>query len=118
MKTLTARDLAVADDGSYYTILGCGEPLEEWVKGYEKILETEEIGKPTEWFQTTGASVNLYATTKFGVLPAARDLFKDDLTLLMFPLIGLHVGRLAMTKLFMSDRWFDDIVENMRPGHD
>ena len=118
MKTLTARDLADADDGSYYTILGCGEPLEEWVEGYEKILETEEIGKPTEWFQTTGASVNLYARQKFGRPLEIDDMFKDDLTILMFALTDLNVGRLAATKLFMSDRWFDDIISNMRPRRD
>ena len=28
------------------------------------------------------------------------------------PLAGLYMGRLAIFKILMSDRWFDDIVDN------
>ena len=38
--------------------------------------------------------------------------YPDDLTFLMFPLTGLNMGRLAIFKILMSDRWFDDIVDN------
>lgn len=115
MKTLTSDDLAAADDGSYYTIAGCGGPLEAWVEGYQKVLGDQEVGTPTEWFQTTGANVNLYAAKKMGATPRHEDMFKDDLTILMFPLTDLNVPRLAVVKLQMEDRWFDDIIANIRP---
>lgn len=44
---------------------------------------------------------------------ACDDPFRDDLTVLTFPLDGLHVGKLAMFKLTMEDRWFDDVTDNM-----
>lgn len=116
MNTLTAEGLAAAEGGSYYTISGCGEPLDEWVAGYEKELKDREIGTPTEWFSASGDSINLYATEKHGVPLRPEDKFKGDLTLLMFPLTGLDVGRLAMFKLQMDDRWFDDVVANMHPS--
>lgn len=40
--------------------------------------------------------------------------YPDGLTFLMFPLTGLNMGRLAIFKILMSDRWFDDIVDNNR----
>lgn len=33
--------------------------------------------------------------------------------MLMFPLDGLNVGKLAMFKIRFGVRWFDDIVDNM-----
>lgn len=38
--------------------------------------------------------------------------FKNDLKFLAFPLDGLNVGKLAMFKLKMGDRWSDDIIAN------
>ena len=118
MKTLTNRELAAAEKGSYYTILGAGGPLEDWVSGYEKLLEENEVGKPTEWFQTTGANVNLYATRVLRGPIAAGDEFQEDLTILMFPLGGLNMRRLAVLKVMTQDRWFDDIIANMAPADD
>ena len=118
MKTLTSQELSAADAGSYYTILGAGGPLEDWVSAYEKLLEENEVGKPTEWFQTTGASVNLYATRVLRGPIAAGDEFQEDLTILMFPLGGLNVSHLVVFKVIMGDRWFDDIIANMAPADD
>lgn len=114
MRVLYSDDLADAYRGSYYTISGAGGSLDEWVTNYESLLGEKEIGKPVEWFQTTGESVNAFAATYRGspILPADR--FIPDLTLLMFPLTDLHVGHLAMFKIIMRDRWFEDIIQNMR----
>lgn len=106
MQTLT-NGLEKAYEGSFYTILGAGGDLQEWQDGYEKLLEDNGIGKPTEWFQTTGAEINAFAGENDNPFP-------DDLTCLLFPLDGLNVGKLAMFKLSMGDRWFDDVVDNMR----
>lgn len=107
-------DLQVAYDGSWYCIAGAGGELSEWTVGYEKLLASEDIGKPTGWFQTTGAAVNAFAERKHGGLLVARDAFQDDLVILLFPLDGLVVGTLAITKILMEDRWFDDVIDNMQ----
>lgn len=109
------EDLNVADKGSFYTICGAGGDLAEWVNGYEDLLEKAGIGKPRKWFRTTGADVNLFAMKKVGGLIRDNDLFQNDLTILLFPLDGIVAGgKLALFKLQMQDRWFDDIIANMR----
>jgi hypothetical protein len=104
------EDLTEADEGSYYTIAGCGGDLAEWVAGYEEWLAAAEIGKPTAWYRVNGAQVNEFAGT---VKP--DDRFQPDVTMLLFPLDGLDVGKLAVFKLAHADRWFDDVIANMRP---
>jgi hypothetical protein len=106
MKT---ADLTQAYEGSFYTICGAGGELAEWQTGMETWLAKEGIGKPADWYQTTGGAVNEYAGTRGEVI----NPFKDDLTIIMFPLEGLHVGKLAIFKTMAGDRWFDDIVQNM-----
>jgi hypothetical protein len=114
VKTLTAADLHEAQAGSFYTIAGTGGPLHEYIEAVENFLAAEEVGKPQEWFTTKGHEVNEYARlTKRGEI-LANDKFPSDLTFLLFPLDMLDVDRLAIIKLRMGDRWFDDIVENMR----
>lgn len=103
-------DVQKAYDGSWYFIAGTGGDLAEWVEGYEKALATHEVGKPTAWFQTTGAAINGLAG------PENTNPYPDDLTCLLFPLDGLDVGRLALFKIAMEDRWFDDVIDNMRPS--
>ena len=93
-------------EGSYYTITGCGGDLKEWMDGYEKMLKEEGIGRPVEWVEFTGKDMNEHFHLKGSVA------YHDDLHFLAFPLDGLNVGKLAMFKLAMQDRWFDDIVEN------
>lgn len=107
-------DLAKAYEGSYYFIAGAGGDLAEWTTGYEGLLAEAEIGKPTQWLQTNGATVNMFAVEKKGGQIEDRDCFPGDLTCLLFPLDGLHAGRLAMFKIQAQDRWFDDVVQNMR----
>ena len=99
-------NLQEAYKGSYYTILGAGGDLQEWVAGYEEMLAENEIGKPTAWFYAKGAQVN----KEFGL--TGREAFKDRLTILFFPLDDLDIGKLAIFKLRMGDRWFDDIIDN------
>jgi len=108
-------DLKKAKEGSYYFISGAGGDLAEWVKGYEDLLEQEGIGKPVKWFQTTGAAVNDFAFPG-GWMTTMRQAFPHDLTCLAFPLDGLNAGKLAMFKMRAQDRWFDDVVDNMRRG--
>jgi len=94
--------------GSYYTIVGCGGELAEWTEGYTQMLEEGGIGRPSRFITFKGADMNMhYGLTESNAYP-------EDLTCLMFPLDGLDGGRLAMFKLQMRDRWFDDIVDNNR----
>lgn len=106
-------DLKAAYEGSYYFIAGTGDPLEEWVSGYEGLLKEQEIGTPTKWLKTNGATINTFADSGAHFIQP-RDRFAGDLTCLLFPLDGLHGGRLAMFKIQMQDRWFDDVIQNMR----
>lgn len=96
-----------AYEGSYYTILGCGGDLNEWAAKYCELLEEYGIGTPKEFFAFEGADMNeAYGLT-------GNNAYKDELHCLMFPLDGL-ADNLAMFKLGMGDRWFDDIVDNNR----
>lgn len=100
--------LQKAYEGSYYTIEGCGGDLEEWKKGYEEQLKIADIGKPIKWIEFTGKDMNeIYNLS-------GNNRYQDDFHFLAFPLDGLNVGKLAMFKLAMGDRWFDDIVDNNR----
>lgn len=117
MKTLTALNgLPEAEAGSYYTICGTADPIADWLEGYEKIMSDLGVGRPQEWFRTTGSEVNSYAkitrARAYEIHP--HDRFPDELPILLFSLDGLDVGKLAIMKLRMEDRWFDDIIQNMR----
>lgn len=114
MVLLKKADLVTAEKESWYTIAGAGGDPQEWVDGVEKLLAEEGIGKPVAWYRSTGKDVNAQAGS--GVCP--NDQFQESLAFLLFPLTGLHVGKLAMFKLQMQDRWFDDIVDNMRRSAD
>lgn len=95
-----------AYEGSYYTIIGCGGDLKEWKEGYNKMLKEQGIGEPKEWHHFTGKEYNEEFET------TGNNRYPDDLNFLCFPLGGMDVGKLAMFKLAMQDRWFDDIVDN------
>ena len=110
-KVKVLADLSTAELGSYYTIAGAGGDLDEWVDGLTGVLVESGIGAPTGWYSTTVAAVNDYAKPN-----RHQDAFKPGLTFLMFPLDGLDVGRLAILRLQQGDRWFDDMVTNMRGG--
>lgn len=106
----TLDDLQKAYDGSYYFIGGAGGDLTEWVDGYNNLMAEQNVGKPVEWLQTTGAAINQFA----GESVHPKDQFPLDLTCLLFPLDTLNVGVLAIFKIQMQDRWFDDVIQNMR----
>lgn len=95
-----------AYNGSYYTIIGAGGDLQEWKNGYQELLNKEGIGTIKEWITFTGADMNNKYQLK------GDNAYPNDLTFLAFPLDGLNIGKLAMFKLRMEDRWFDDIVDN------
>ena len=95
-----------AYSGSYYTITGAGGDLNKWKEGYNELLAKENIGSVDNWITFTGTDMNA-----FGHL-TANNAYPDDLTFLAFPLDNLDIGKLAIFKLKMEDRWFDDIVDN------
>lgn len=96
-----------AYNGSYYTIIGCGEELEEYIEGYREMLGESKIGAPAKWITFTGREMNLF----YGLTD--NNAYRDNLVFLMFPLDRLHIGKLAAFKIMMGDRWFDDIVDNV-----
>lgn len=97
-----------AYNGSYYTIIGCGGDLNEWKNGYQEMLDEQGIGKITEWLHITGKEMN----DEFELTDNLR--YKDDLNILAFSLEGLKCAQLAMFKIRMMDRWFDDVVDNLK----
>lgn len=107
-------DLQKANSESWYFIAGAGGDLQDWVTGYQDLMETAGIGKPTSWFYSSGATVNLAMRTIHGGDIHPDDEFPNNLTCLLFPLEGLNISALAMFKLRMQDRWFDDVVDNVR----
>lgn len=92
--------------GSWYTITGVGGNKQEWKNGYQALMNQANIGTIKEWVEFTGAEMNAY----YGLTDT--NAYPDDLNFLAFPLDDLNVGKLAMFKLQMQDRWFDDIVAN------
>ena len=106
MTALRKANIKKADKGSMYTIVGAGGNVQEWVNGYHQLLDKAEIGKPVEWFISKGKDVN----EEFKLEGVHR--FPEDLTFLFFPLDGLNLSELAMFRLRMKDRWFDDLIDN------
>lgn len=104
--TIKNEILRKAYEGSYYTIIGAGGDLEEWKNGYSGLLAEKKIGSVSGWVSFKGSAVN----AEFGLTGDNR--YDDNLTFLAFPLDGLDVGKLAIFKLQMGDRWFDDVVDN------
>lgn len=100
--------LEEAYNGSYYTIIGCGGDLEEWKNGYQDLLNKENIGEITKWVEFTGKDMNDELELD------GDNRYPDDLHFLAFSLDNLLIPRLAMFKIKMGDRWFDDIVDNLR----
>lgn len=106
MNKITNPKLREAFDGSYYTILGCGGDIETWKNGYQHILDIDNIGKITKWIEFTGAELN----EEFDLHGISA--FRKDLHCLAFSLEGLDVSKLAIIRISMQDRWFDDFVDN------
>ena len=106
IKTLTNDELKSLAATSVYTITGAGGDIQEWVNGYDKLLREQNIGSPKKWMTFTGKQMN----ECFDLADAKR--YENDVIFLAFPLDGLDMEKLAMFKLGMEDRWFDDIVTN------
>lgn len=109
-----SAELDAAYEGWYYTIVGAGGNLEDWKKGIQDLLTKENIGTITKWIDFKGKDMN----DKYGLTGDNR--YPEDLTFLAFAIDGLDVGKLAIFKLRMGDRWFTDIVDNdrRREGYD
>lgn len=99
--------LKKAYEGSYYTITGAGGDLQEWKDGYNNLLKENGIGEISEWVEFSGKDMN----EEFDLI--GEDQYREDLLFLAFPLDGLDGGKLALFKMRMRDRWFDDIVNNL-----
>ena len=106
---LNEQNIGQAYEDWYYTILGSGGDLNEWMTGYQELLDKEEIGKVKQWYKTSGKVLN----NAWGLV--GDNSFKDDLSILLFDYEGMNVGKLAIFKLKMGDRWFTDIIDNSVP---
>ena len=103
---ITAAEFPTLYDGSWYTIEGAGGNVEEWEKGIQDLLNKEGIGEVKRWVTYSGKDMNEWAKL------TGTNAYPDDLTFISFPLDGLDSGKLAIFKIRMRDRWFDDIVDN------
>jgi len=101
-----------AYENSWYTILGASD-IREYAEGYVDLMEKAGIGSPSKFVAIHGGTVNQFAQIRAGAVLAPTDLLPSDLTVIIFPLDSLDVGKLAMFKLQMEDRWFDDVIQNM-----
>ena len=98
--------LRKAYEGSYYTIEGAGGDPKEWKDGFAEMLAERGIGSITKWIEFTGKDMN----DEFHL--TGKNRYPDNFHFMAFPFDGLDVNKLAMFKLQMRDRWFDDIVDN------
>lgn len=103
---LDMETIEQAYDGWYYTILGAGGDLNEWMEGLQEIFEEQGIGKVKQWYHTTGKVLN----DKWDL--TGNNRFKNNLSILMFDYEGMNVPKLAIFKLRAGDRWFTDIIDN------
>lgn len=115
IKVVTAEEgLKEAYDGSYYFI-NTGIPedgVDQYVEGYHGLLSEHEAGRPEFWVTTTGAEINNFAFPE-GWRSDWNECFPPNLKFLMFTLDGTN-AKLPLFKLMAGDRWFDDVVDNMR----
>ena len=103
---LTKTELLKLAKTSAYTITGAGGDLSEWISGYTDLLINEGIGSPKNWMTFTGEQMNeTFQLT-------GKNRYKKNTTFLSFSLEGLDTSKLAIFKLRMQDRWFDDICQN------
>jgi len=106
IEQLTTEQVKELAKTSAYTITGAGGDLDKWTTGYTKLLNEQGIRTPKNWFTFCGEQMN----AAFELAGDCR--FKSDITFLAFTLDGLNIGKLAIFKMRMEDRWFDDIVDN------
>ena len=94
---------------SAFTFEGLGfDNFDELKDQINETLEQENIGrvKSENFFTYKGKDMNDY----YGLTGSNR--YPDDLTFVSFLFDGLDIGRLAMFKIRIGARWFDDIVSN------
>ena len=72
------------------------------------MLDEQNIGTIKEWVEFSGKDMNDY----YELTNSNR--YQDNLHFLAFSLDGLDVSKLAVFKIRMQDRWFDDIVDGNR----
>lgn len=105
---LNEDNIHQAYEGAYYTILGAGGKMQEWYVGYQDLLNRTNVGTIKQWYSTTGKVLNNRYKLK------GKNRFKDNLKILMFPLDGLDVSKLAMFRLRVEDHWFNDVIDNSK----
>lgn len=96
-------------NGSAFTFEGLGfDSFDELKDQINEILEQENIGrvKSENFFTYKGKDMNDY------YLLTGSNRYPDDLTFVSFLNDGLDIGRLAMFKIRIGARWYDDIVSN------
>lgn len=103
---LNKDNIGIAYDRWFYTILGAGGDINEWIQGYQDLCDKEGIGTIKQWYRTTGKVLN----DAYDLIGGHR--FKANLNILMFDYEGMDVGKLAIFKLKMGDRWFTDVIDN------
>lgn len=95
-----------AYNGSYFTVLGAGGPISDWTDGLTGMLAEEGMGEPKEFIVFSGKDMNRH----YGL--TGTNAYDGSLTCVMFPLDGIDTVKLAMFKMAIGARWFDDIVDN------
>ena len=95
-----------AYNGSYYTIEGAAGEPNEWAENISALLHQQGIGTPKEFISFRGEDMNDHYNL------TGTNAYQDDLSFIGFSIDGLNIERLAIFKLRMGDRWFNDIVDN------
>lgn len=94
------------EKGSFYTVVGAGGDLQEWCKAFVKLLSERGISAPKYFTSFTGEEMNSHYRL------IGENKYLADLTFFAFPITDMEIGSLALFKIKMGDRWFDDIVNN------
>ena len=96
-------------NNSAFTFEGlCFVDFDELKNQINECLEEENIGtvKSENFFTYSGKDMNDYYHL------TGLNRYPDDLTFVSFLLDDLDIGKLAMFKLRIGARWFDDIIDN------
>ncbi len=95
-------------NNSAFTFEGLGfDDFDELKDQINECLEEENIGtvKSENFFTYSGKDMNDYYHL------TGTNRYPDNLTFVSFLLDGLDIGKLAMFKLRIGARWFDDITD-------
>ena len=96
-------------NNSAFTFEGLGfDDFDELKDQINECLEEENIGtvKSENFFTYSGKDMNDYYHL------TGTNRYPDNLTFVSFLLDSLDIGKLAMFKLRIGARWFDDIVNS------